>query len=75
MRYWLNVDKPTKKCTMHVEGCIFELEKRETPLKGIGRIKRDGGWFSFSSLQEIKNYFDEEWASRGYELSEKCQCL
>ena len=27
--YWLNIDLPTKKCLLHVQGCQFENKKRE----------------------------------------------
>lgn len=40
--YWVNVDKPTKTCTIHVRGCKYENRKSETKYKGIGELKRDG---------------------------------
>ena len=75
MTYWLNIDKPTKKCTIHEKGCIYEISKVETPLKGIGALKSDGGWLFFDTMSEVKKYFDREWAKHGYELSTKCRCL
>jgi len=75
LRYWLNIDKPTKKCVLHIEGCTYEVEKEATPLKGIEEIKKHGGWLSFSSRQEALAYFKHKWASVGYELSERCRCL
>jgi hypothetical protein len=75
LRYWLNIDKPSKKCILHTEGCTYETNKEATPNKGLGEIKRDGGWLSFSSRQETSAYFKHKWASRGYELSEGCRCL
>lgn len=41
--FLVNVDKPTRTCTIHKEGCRYVL-KNETPLKGIGELKDDGGW-------------------------------
>ena len=71
----MNVDKPTKKCTAHVEGCRYELAKKETLLKGIGYLKRDGGWMPFPSLGEARHQFELEYASKGYDLSVECSCL
>ncbi len=54
--YWLNVDIPTKKATLHALGCKYEIEKRETPLKGLGHLKRDGGWLGFASEADADIY-------------------
>jgi hypothetical protein len=75
LRYWLNIDKPTKKCVLHTEECTYVVEKEATPKKGVGEITKDGGWLSFSSRQETSAYFKHKWASRGYEVSEGCRCL
>ena len=73
--YWINVDKPTRRCVVHSEICVYSRKKRETPLKGIERMKRDGGWMPFPSIQEARNYFDENWFPLGYYFS-LCQfCL
>jgi len=64
--FWVNVDKPDNKtCTIHSEGCGHIL-KSETPYKGIGELKRDGGWFCFASLEEAENYYQREWRPKGY---------
>ena len=52
---WLNVDKPTKKCTLHMNSsCTYLQKKSETPYKGIGNLKRDGGWLSFADPKLAK---------------------
>jgi hypothetical protein len=54
---WVNIDKPTKKCTIHSNmRCQYVLRRSETPLKGIGEIKRDGGWLPFETMIEAENY-------------------
>jgi hypothetical protein len=70
----MNVDTPTRKCTIHVEGCTYEVNKKDTLYKGIAEIKRDGGWLHFSTIQETINHFQDRWASSGYQLS-RCACL
>ncbi|ODA39420.1 hypothetical protein [Desulfosporosinus sp. BG] len=42
---WLDVDKPTHKCTLHTDGsCTYWQKKRETKFKGLGKLKYDGGY-------------------------------
>lgn len=72
---WMNVDTPTKKCTIHRKSCRFEREKKETLLKGIGHLKQDGGWIVFTTLRDAQNYFGREYSHKGYELSIECSCL
>jgi len=54
---WINVDKPTKKCTLHMKSsCNYLHKKSETHYKGIGYLKRDGGWLSFPDPKLAKLY-------------------
>ena len=75
MTFWVNVDKPTKSCVVHREGCRYEQDKSETPLKGINELKRDGGWLFFASLEEAEDYGRREWETRGYILRRGGCCL
>ena len=63
LKYWLNVDIPTKSF-LHSEGCRFEVGKKATPHKGIGELKRDGGWLSFSSILEAKKFFEQKYPNK-----------
>ena len=60
MKFWVNVDKPTKRCVIHREECRYEQAKSGTPLKGINELKRDGGWIPFNSIGEAQNYYERE---------------
>ncbi len=55
--YWMNVDHPWNRCTLHRSGCRHEQAKRETSYKGIEYLKRDGGWLSFPSDRDAEDYF------------------
>jgi len=71
--YWVNVDKPTKTCTIHVKGCEYENRKRETEYKGISKLKRDGGWLAFDSLESAQVYCKEHWVTRKFQvISHNC---
>lgn len=72
---WVNVDKPTKRCVIHRQGCQYEQDKSETPHKGIGELKRDGGWLSFASIEEAEDYCRREWEARGYIVRRGDCCL
>jgi hypothetical protein len=75
MTFWLNIDKPTKRCTIHRKGCIYERNKKETPLKGINKLKQDGGWLPFLTTNEINEYFNQRWKKNNYILSNQCPCM
>ncbi|MBD3182498.1 hypothetical protein GF312_09415 [Candidatus Poribacteria bacterium] len=55
MLFWVNIDKPDRKCTIH-RNCAWVDKIKETPFKGIGEIKRDGGWRSFETETDSENY-------------------
>lgn len=55
--YLLNIDKPTKSCTLHRSNCHTVLIK-ETNRKGINRILVDGGWIKFISKEEAINSYE-----------------
>lgn len=70
--YWMNVDKPTKRSVLHHAGCRHEHAKQETPHKGIGQLKRDGGWLSFPSRQDADQYFYRELRPKGFASIIEC---
>jgi hypothetical protein len=53
---FLNIDYPTGLATAHQNHCRHVLERRETPLKGDGSLKADGGWLPFDSLEGVHQY-------------------
>jgi hypothetical protein len=68
----MNIDKPTKKCKVHNHSnCQYVKNKQETVLKGVGKLKSDGGWLSFETLLEAPNFQQVEFPS--YELKD-CTC-
>ncbi len=48
---WLNIDIPTKTNTIH-----FKIKPPKANFKGIGELKRDGGWFKFACEEEAVKY-------------------
>lgn len=66
---WLNIDIPTKKCTIH-SSCGFSDNKSETNYKGILELKRDGGWLKFKSKEEAKEYQRRNYST--YSMIEHC---
>jgi hypothetical protein len=54
MKYWVNIDKPTK-CYLHTDLCHSVL-REATSLKGINEEKADGGWYSFDSKKEASDF-------------------
>jgi hypothetical protein len=66
---WANIDIPTKTYTIHKD-CNYVARKRETQLKGIERLKRDGGWLSFKSRQKAKKHRKNDYAN--FKIVEHC---
>jgi hypothetical protein len=66
---WVNIDKPTKKCTIHSK-CTYLDKKRETKYKGILELKRDGGWLKFDSNNQAKEFIKNHYDT--YQLIEHC---
>ncbi|MBO8171581.1 MAG: hypothetical protein H0Z33_06815 [Bacillaceae bacterium] len=68
---WMNVDRPMKTCTIHADPvCPYVRKKRETDYKGVERLKRDGGWLSFDSLLEAREYHLSQFDD--YSLKQHC---
>lgn len=43
-KVWVNIDKPTQKCSIHTNpNCSYVINKKNTLYKGVGQLKRDGG--------------------------------
>jgi hypothetical protein len=57
----MNVDKPAHTCTVHQEGCAYAKSKSETPSKGIGKLKEDGGWLSFETREAAHQLVFKNW--------------
>lgn len=68
---WMKVDKLTKKCTIHADTqCKMLSERKEKDFKGIGELKRDGGWLFFDNVREAKEYYLSNFDN--YKLVEHC---
>jgi transcriptional regulator with XRE-family HTH domain len=70
--FWLNVDRPTKKATLHFDGgCEWVRSKAPTPRKGVGALKVDGGWLQFPSEDRARSCFDSELAGPARQRRQK----
>lgn len=65
---WINVDIPDRLCTVHKASCGLILHE-DTPLKGIRKMKDDGGWYDFASIEEA-----ESWSMLNYRLYQFKKC-
>ncbi|RPF53329.1 hypothetical protein [Aquisalibacillus elongatus] len=67
---WVNIDVPTKCYTLHRE-CSYTNRMCETPYKGVGKLKRDGGWIRFRNEDIALKRQQEEYEQ--YELIIHCK--
>jgi hypothetical protein len=58
---WINIDLPTKRFTIH-HNCTYTDKMKETPFKGVGTLKRDGGWLKVGSISEADNLFENSYS-------------
>ena len=74
---WMNIDKVFRTCVIHRDECpwVRWVMNNKPQFKGINEMKRDGGWFSFSSLREAESRWRDEWESKEYVISmDGCHC-
>jgi hypothetical protein len=71
--YWLNIDFPTKQCTVHRQNCN-QRPKKEPKYKGFGTLKRDGGWLSFKTTGEAEFLYRSKYQGRGYKFVRCSYC-
>ncbi|GEL77833.1 hypothetical protein [Tenuibacillus multivorans] len=57
---WVNIDVPTQRFTLHRE-CMHTNRMCETPYKGIGKLKRDGGWIRFRNIDVAVKRQEEDY--------------
>jgi hypothetical protein len=62
VKYWVNIDKPTKSF-LHTDICP-EVVREATPLKGINEERKDGGWFSFATTKEARDSFAKRYPNK-----------
>jgi len=72
--FWVNIDTPTKTCTIHTENCDSSKNKKDTKLKGVGLLKSDGGWLPFGTFVQAEDYCKKEFVQSGY-IIRKDVCL
>lgn len=57
---WVNIDLPTKRYVLHKE-CTYTSRMCETPFKGVGKLKRDGGWIRFRNAEDAMKRLEKEY--------------
>ena len=55
----LNVDKPDAKITSHDLNCKWVKKAKATSLKGVGSLKRDGGWMIFTEVADAREFCED----------------
>ena len=56
MNYWVNIDYTKKTYKIHKKECKF-CNPEQSRTKGINKLKIGGGWFSFGTLEDAKEYY------------------
>ena len=72
MYFWLNVDLPTSLACLHMNSCRHARDISPTELKGVGRMKRDGGWTPFESPHEAQAYIENLGRNVAFQRCDEC---
>lgn len=60
-KVWVNIDHPTKRFSLH-KVCIYTETMAETPYKGVGVLKRDGGWLPLENKEAAEKLYKEKYS-------------
>jgi hypothetical protein len=73
---WLNVDFDRREysCRLHHDNCRFIL-KTPTLYKGIGELKRDGGWLHFETVSQAEVWHKENYPKIPWKLCKTKKCF
>jgi hypothetical protein len=69
---WLNIDLATSIWKLHDENCIYCKPKRSLN-KGIDLMGRNGGWFSFKSYSEAKEFYEKKGKTQIWQPCKVCK--
>lgn len=70
-KYSVNIDA-AGTCRLHRATCTYVVNRQETELKGVGRVKRDGGWRDFATIAEAEQFCRERWPARKFKHCGVC---
>jgi hypothetical protein len=57
--FWLNADKVTGAWKIHKDTCRF-CNPVESKVKGVNKMKRNGGWFKHETYQSAYTFFQKQ---------------
>jgi hypothetical protein len=58
---WLNIDKPTKKVTLHGDTCTY-IPTSDSKYKKLNGLLRDGGWLHFVNREQALIHQEENYS-------------
>ena len=53
--YWLNIDIPTQKMTIHKSNCLYKPTLIVN--KPVNQMGKKGGWYSFPDIVSLKQFW------------------
>lgn len=68
----LNIDKPLRTSTLHETACAYIPKPPGTPLKPLGSLGQDGGWFSTASEAAAKAIAEREFPDGEFKICNYC---
>jgi hypothetical protein len=68
----LNIDKPRKCATFHLQRCSYVPKPLGTVFKPVGELGRDGGWLEIDSEKDARDLTVREGPSYKFAVCPLC---
>jgi hypothetical protein len=71
MKFWLNIDFPSKSVILHRESCIV-CKPYSQKNKGVNKLMPNGGWYEFESIEAANALYEKYYSSFRWNECKRC---
>ena len=71
LKYWLNIDFPSKTVTLHKDSCML-CKPYEQKNKGVNKLLPNGGWYDFKTIEAAKALYEKYYDSFRWHECKRC---
>ena len=71
LKYWLNIDYPSKYVMFHRESCIL-CKPYQQKNKGVNELLSNGGWYDFTSMEDARAFYEKHYSSFKWNACKRC---
>jgi len=71
LKFWLNIDYPSKYVMLHMESCIL-CKPYNQKNKGVNKLGPNGGWYEFESVEAARSLYEKYYATFRWNECKRC---